>query len=117
MEEGWYELGEGVRASVQRYVTLKEGEMCFETHDKFYDVQYVVEGQEFIGVRSRTGLVIKNAYDEENDITFYEEPELSGRVLLAAGEYVILGPEDAHKPRCLAGENMPVVKVVAKVPV
>lgn len=117
MPEGWYELGEGVRASVQRYVTREAEELSFETHEKFYDVQYVVEGREFMGVSGRTGLLAKSEYDEENDITFYEEPELSGRVLLEAGDYIVLGPEDAHKPRCLAGEAMPVVKVVVKVPV
>lgn len=117
MPEGWYELGEGVRASVQRYVTREAVELSFETHEKFYDVQYVVEGKEFMGVSGRKGLVAKTEYDAENDITFYEEPELSGRVLLEAGDYIVLGPEDAHKPRCLAGEATAVVKVVVKVPV
>lgn len=117
LPEGWYELGEGVRASVQRYVSMEKETLSFETHDKFYDVQYVVEGREFVGVCSRKGLVVKKEYDEENDITFYEEPELSGWVLLEAGEYVVLSPEDVHKPRCLAGEAMPVVKIVVKVPV
>lgn len=117
LAEGWYELGEGVRASVQRYVSMAEEALRFESHERFYDVQYVVEGREFIGVCSRRGLEILDAYDEENDVTFYEEPELSGRVLLEAGDYVVLGPDDVHKPRCLAGEAMPVVKIVVKVPV
>lgn len=117
MEEGWYELGEGVRASVQRYVSMKEEELSFETHEKFYDVQYMAKGREFVGICSRKELKAKKAYDEENDITFYEEPKLSGRVLLEAGDYVVLGPDDAHKPRCMAEEAMPVVKVVVKVPV
>lgn len=117
MPEGWYELGEGVRASVQRYESMEAETLRFETHEKFYDVQYVVEGREFIGVCSRRGLVALGEYDEKNDITFYEEPKLSGRVLLEAGDYVVLGPEDAHKPRCVAGEDMSIVKIVVKVPV
>lgn len=117
LAEGWYELGDGVRASVQRYVSRPEEELRFESHEKFYDVQYVVEGREFIGVCSRKGLVALDEYDAENDVTFYQEPVLSGRVLLEAGDYVVLGPEDAHKPRCMAGEATAVVKVVVKVPV
>lgn len=117
LPEGWYELGEGVRASVQRYETKAAEELRFETHEKFYDVQYVVEGREFMGVCTRRGLAEAVPYDEENDITFYEDPALDGRVLLEAGDYIVLGPEDAHKPRCLAGEKMAVVKIVVKVPV
>lgn len=117
LSSGWYDLGEGVRASVQRYVTSPAEELSFETHEHFYDVQYVVEGQEYMGVASRDGLKVKTPYDADNDVTFYEDPDLPGQVLLRKGEYIILAPEDAHKPRCAAGEPAPVVKIVVKVPV
>ena len=114
---GWIELDNGVRASVQHYTTMVAETLDFETHEKFFDVQYLIEGVELIGVVGREGLVEKTPYDSTNDITFYEEPVLSGAVLLRAGDYVILAPEDAHKPRCLAGAAMPVRKIVVKVPV
>lgn len=117
LPEGWIELDNGVRASVQHYTTMAAETLDFETHEKFFDVQYLIEGVELIGVVGREGLVEKTPYDTANDITFYEEPVLSGAVLLRAGDYVILAPEDAHKPRCLAGEAMPVKKIVLKVPV
>ena len=47
---GWIELGEGVRASVQRYTSFKWDENRFETHEKYFDVQYVIEGMETCGV-------------------------------------------------------------------
>lgn len=117
LPEGWIELDNGVRASVQHYTTMAAETLDFETHEKFFDVQYLIEGVELIGVVGREGLVEKTPYDTTNDVTFYEEPVLSGAVLLRAGDYVILAPEDAHKPRCLAGEAMPVKKIVLKVPV
>lgn len=117
LPEGWIELDNGVRASVQHYTTMDAATLDFETHEKFFDVQYLIEGVELIGVVGREGLVEKTPYDSTNDVTFYEEPVLSGAVLLRAGDYVILAPEDAHKPRCLAGEAMPVKKIVLKVPV
>ncbi len=116
LPEGWIELGKGVRASVQHYLTMDEKTLAFETHERFFDVQYLVEGTEYIGVCTRQGLSVKTPYDAKNDITFYEEPALSGRVLLCAGDWVILAPEDAHKPRCAAGKPMPVKKIVIKVP-
>lgn len=117
LPEGWVELGEGVRASVQHYSTSPEQELSFETHERFFDVQYLAEGLEFVGVCTREGLNVKVPYDEGNDVTFYQDPLLAGRVLLRAGDYVVLAPEDAHKPRCAAQAPMAVIKIVVKVPV
>lgn len=76
-----------------------------------------MEGLEFIGVCGRNGLAATGAYDKDQDVTFYKEPEFSGQVLLRKDDYVVLSPEDAHKPRCLVGAAMPVTKIVVKVPV
>ena len=117
LPEGWIELGDGVRASVQHYSTMDAKTLDFETHEKYFDVQYLVEGEELLGVCSRKGLTEKIPYAQENDVTFYHEPALSGSVLLYGGDYVVFAPEDAHKPRCAAGAAMPVKKIVIKVPV
>ena len=117
LPEGWIDLTDGVRASVQHYTTMDAATLDFETHEKFFDVQYLIEGDELIGVVDRKDLVEKIPYSVDNDVTFYEDPALSGAVLLQAGDFVVLTPEDAHKPRCLAGETMPVKKIVLKVPV
>ena len=117
LPEGWIELENGVRASVQHYATMAAEALNFETHEKYFDVQYLIEGVELVGVAGREGLVEKAPYAAENDITFYNDPALSGAVLLRAGDYVVLAPEDAHKPRCAAGASMPVKKIVLKVPV
>lgn len=117
LPERWIELGNGVRASVQRYTTQPEETLRFETHEKFFDVQYLVAGEERIGVAARDGLEVQTPYDVENDVTFYQEPAESDSVLLHAGEYAVFAPQDAHKPRCAAGKPMPVQKIVVKVPV
>jgi len=117
LAEGWYELGDGVRASVQRYTTFPAAELDFETHIDYFDVQYMVSGQEMIGVVSAQGLETKIPYDKNNDIQFYHEPAFSGAVFMRAGDYIVLAPEDAHKPRCAAGAPMAVNKIVVKVPV
>ena len=115
---GWIELGEGVRASVQRYDSFGWDENRFETHEKYFDVQYVIEGMEYCGVCKREELgPVAVAYDEANDIEFYEEPIHSGKVFLNAGDFIVLAPEDAHKPRCAVDKPMPIQKIVVKVPV
>lgn len=115
---GWIELEEGVRASIQRYDSFRWNENRFETHERYFDVQYVIEGMELCGVCNRSELGdIAVPYNQENDITFYEEPKHFGTVFLNAGDFIVLGPEDAHKPRCAVSESIPIKKVVIKVPV
>ena len=38
---GWIELEEGVRASIQRYTSFAWDANRFETHEKYFDVQYL----------------------------------------------------------------------------
>ena len=41
---GSYPICEGVTANVQEYTTFPASEGSFETHDKFFDIQYVISG-------------------------------------------------------------------------
>lgn len=109
-------LADQVIANVQEYTTILPETGSFETHEKFFDIQYVVSGKEQFGVCKRDGLVVKTR-DEANDLIFYEEPKLSGTVLLEEGDLIIVAPEDAHKPRCQADGPCEVKKVVVKVAV
>lgn len=89
----------------------------FESHDRFFDIQFMVEGEELFGYVPRD-LVSSEPYDAQNDMTFHAEPEnplAASYILLKKGDLAIVPPEDAHKPRCAAGEPKPVVKIVVKV--
>ncbi len=114
---GTIELGEDVRALVQSYETKDEKDAFFESHELFFDIQFVAEGREYCGICSRSGLAVRTPYNEDNDITFYEDPPLSGKVLMSEGSFILLSPEDVHKPCLTAGEKCKVKKIVIKVPV
>ena len=107
-------MGNTVVANVQEYTTIPASEGAFETHEKYFDIQYVISGKEQFGGCKRDGLSVKERI-EENDLIFYEEPDLSGTVLLEEGDLIIVAPEDAHKPRCQADGPCQVKKVVVKV--
>ena len=113
---GSYPICDGVTANVQEYDTFPASEGSFETHDAYFDIQYVISGKEQFGYCKREGLVLKQDVPE-NDVKFYEEPALSGSVLLLPGDLIVVAPEDAHKPRCAAGAPEFVRKVVVKVKV
>ena len=101
-------------ANVQEYTTFPASQGSFETHEKYFDIQYMVSGREQFGVCKRDGLVEKER-NEAGDLIFYEEPEFSGSVFLEEGDLIVVAPEDAHKPRCQAGGPCAVKKVVVKV--
>ncbi|MCI9106536.1 MAG: DUF386 domain-containing protein [Lachnospiraceae bacterium] len=109
-------LGDTVVANIQEYTTIKPEEGSFETHEKFFDIQYVVSGKEQFGLCKRDGLIVKKRIPE-NDLIFYEEPAFCGTVFLQQGDLIVVAPEDAHKPRCQADGPEPVKKVVVKVAV
>lgn len=117
LEVGAYELGQGVVANIQHYTTVSSETVKFETHDRFFDIQFVISGQENFEVANRADLEASTEYDAEKDMTFYKDPQEKSVLLLKAGDFVAVAPEDAHKPRCNAGGSNAVKKVVVKVPV
>lgn len=107
--------GKNVFANVQEYTSMPWEECAFEAHDRYFDIQYVVSGREIFGYAKRESLKEKAPYDPEKDLVFFEEPEGCGQILLEAGDLAVVPPEDAHKPRCMAGERCRVKKIVVKV--
>lgn len=117
LADGKYAIsGHDVFADVQTYETEPAQKRKFEAHNKFFDIQYMAEGEEFFGVCSREGLKLKDAHPER-DVEFYEDPEDCSMVLLKKGEFIVVAPEEAHKPRCAVNIPAKVKKVVIKVKV
>jgi YhcH/YjgK/YiaL family protein len=117
LAEGKYKIqGDDVVADVQSYTTEPAEKRRFEAHDKYFDIQYMVEGDEFFGVCHREGLTVCES-KPQNDVCFFDEPEESGMVLLKEGDFIVVEPEEAHKPRCAVGAPAKVKKVVIKVKV
>ena len=109
-------MGDDVVADVQTYTTQYASERRFETHDQHFDIQYIAEGEEFFGVCSREGLALLESRPER-DAEFWADPEGSNysMVLLHEGEFIVVAPEEAHKPRCAVGKPARVRKVVIKI--
>ena len=103
-------------ANVQEYDTVAASEKQLEAHRGYYDVQFVVSGQELLQYAQLNGLPECQPFDEENDFGLYETPEQCTNVVLRAGDLAVLAPEDAHKPGCTLGsEPCHVRKIVVKV--
>jgi biofilm protein TabA len=107
--------GDRIFAEIQEYTTKDPKDCRFETHRKYYDIQYVAEGEEFFGYIPLSELEEDTGYDETRDLEFYKEPENPGWIHLRKGDFAIVSPEDGHKPRCIGDAPCKVKKIVVKV--
>jgi len=89
-------------------------EKKFEAHDKFFDIQYLIEGVEFFGICDREGLKVKEAKPDK-DVLFFETPDTYGHVILHPNEFIVVAPEDAHMPGCCMDKPASAKKAVIKV--
>lgn len=113
---GRYELdGDNIFYMVQSYDTDPDKTIS-EAHKKYIDIQYMVEGEEIIGVADISSEKELTEAKEENDVWFYNcktEP-----LTLSAGKYMVLYPNDLHCPGVATnGTALTCRKVVVKVKV
>lgn len=104
--------GDRIYASVMREPGRGQAAARFETHRRYIDIQYIVEGADLMGwvdARGLTGL----GYDTDKDLEFHEgRPELW--IPVPAGTFTVFFPEDAHAPMA---STVPMLKIVVKVAV
>jgi YhcH/YjgK/YiaL family protein len=100
--DGRHELeGEDLYASLSTYETGEPGEKNFEAHRRYIDIQAVLSGREVLHWAPLAGLRPRGGYSEAEDIAMYEDPPARDvAVPLAPGTFVVLFPQDAHKPGC-----------------
>ena len=107
--------GDDVFANVQEYDTVPAAEKQMEAHRCYYDVQFVVAGEEVMEYAPLEGLAEAQPFDEESDFGLYFAPERLSSIVLSAGDVAVLAPEDAHKPGCALIAPSRVRKIVVKV--
>jgi len=115
LEDGKIEIdGTEMWANLQTYQTKSNAH--FEAHRKYIDLQYVIQGQEFIGVCDYSKCNEYTPYDETNDIEFLNCESSDGETM-TTGDFLVLYPTDAHKPSISLDKNNPttVRKLVIKI--
>lgn len=94
---GRQDLSDDVFAIVSDYETKSLEEARFESHKQYIDLQYVVSGEEVIGLTNDTTIRVETPYSEADDIMFYDFD--GGQSLPALpSNYFIFFPDDKHKP-------------------
>lgn len=115
LEKGRYELeGSDLFASVDEYVTKDEPDTRLEAHRKYADIQYIISGDEIMGIVPLGKTSETASYNAEKDVVFLES-EKEKLLHATPGRYFIFFPEDAHRPGIKVVGQEPVKKVVIKV--
>jgi len=116
VEPGIHKIdGDEVFANVQIYDTKPWDQGFFEAHNKYLDIQYVHSGEEIVTVAPRADVTIKEDHFDEGDYCKFEDSVRGTDYVLGAGDFMILYPEDAHRPQILSGKSTKVKKFVMKI--
>ncbi|MBD3350703.1 MAG: DUF386 family protein [Candidatus Lokiarchaeota archaeon] len=124
---GVHNLDFDVRIIVETYKPVPIGSKDFETHRRYIDIQYLVEGIEWLFWTKPLNLAVTKPYNEKKDIEFFgcADPfDKASCIRLENDVFVALWPGDWHMPSIaptLDGEQIEtveaVLKFVAKIPV
>ncbi len=114
-EPGKHEIdGENLFFFVNQYETKDSDAVKYETHVKYIDVQYVIEGEELIGIAPPVGAVEVVPYSGENDIAFVKT-DIGIQYLATPAEFFVFFPGEPHQPGVKNGFSQPVRKIVFKI--
>jgi len=115
LEPGRYVVdGSNLYFVINHYFPKDKEQVRFEAHQDYIDIQYVFEGEEYMGL----GLIDNSkeviAFDQEKDIAFFE---VSDPVYYKATpeRFFIFFPGELHQPGVKTYQNLMVKKIVIKV--
>ena len=113
---GKYEVeGENLFYIVDEYETKPVEEGRFEIHRKYLDIQYIISGEERIGVAPLEGLIEETPYDGKQDLAFYKYEPAMSKLVLKQGMFAIFWPNEPHMPGRSIDKAGTVKKIVIKV--
>lgn len=116
--EGRYRLGQSrIHALVMRCATVDPARAQFESHRRFVDLHYTMDGGEVIEWAPRDSLEDSGPYHSRRDVQIHQPGSVRGRVVMTAGYFALITPIEAHRPKVRAAGFGHVAKLVLKIPV
>ena len=113
LETGRFELkGDNLYVNYVDMNYRSIADALIETHRDYIDIQIPVDTMEEMGWKPAADLQFqKNEYDEENDISFFQD-QSDSMFCVNPGQFVIFFPEDAHLPAIGSGcQKKKIIKV------
>jgi YhcH/YjgK/YiaL family protein len=115
LEPGKYTIeGDDAFALCMEYETKDRAECLLENHRTYIDIQYIIGGEECIGILLFNGQAAHIPYDATKDIAFYDSnPDFN--IKLVSKHFAIFFTDDLHMPCIKSEARSKVKKVVLKI--
>lgn len=117
MKEGKHLIEEDrLFISIEDTTTRDISTIKAEAHKNYADIHMLVSGEERFGVAiesSRNTLSVE--YNPENDLMFYDEVEDEKFIDMREGDFIVVFPEDIHRPRIAIDKPVKVRKAIVKI--
>lgn len=97
------------------YNTKPTEECKIESHRKYIDIQIMISGEEGMDFIDISRLTLKEKYDEQKDVMFWNESDRMNKTTLVVGDCIVLYPEIAHRGAQNIQGTKHVLKIVGKV--
>lgn len=115
LETGMHEVeGNEIFFNLIEYETKMAEERFWESHKKYLDLHYILEGTEFVAHELFDRMIIKQDYDEQDDY-YLLDGKVQSKVRLEQGDFMILYPSDVHMTGIKVVDSVKVRKVVFKI--
>lgn len=114
LPKGKYPIdGDNVYATITEDPSKDFEKTNWESHRKYIDLQYIISGEEVMGISPVSKATVTKEYDEKKDLANYSaEGKLQHSV---PGTFFLFFPTDAHRPNITPGGNKVVKKLVIKI--
>ncbi|MEQ3308601.1 YhcH/YjgK/YiaL family protein [Fusobacterium varium] len=107
--------GDNVYFNVQENLMTREiSETCFESHQKYIDIQLIIDGEEKFGYSARKVLKERNNYDSEKDYD-HLDGEIEVICKMTKDRFILFFPLEPHMPCLKVGEKKRIKKAVYKI--
>jgi YhcH/YjgK/YiaL family protein len=100
--------GDDLFVILMEYETKSPSDCVMENHKKYVDIQFMVRGEEFIGITTYNGQVPTTPYDETKEAAFYQK-DYQSLIRLQQNHFAVFFPHDLHMP-CIKIENTEIVR-------
>ena len=107
--------GEAVFALAMKAPARSLAEAKFESHREYLDIQFLLSGEEMIGLLPIGQLAEAAPYDAVKDLILYGTPARFHELRVPPGHFAVFFPEEGHMPMCRVGAPGELHKVVVKV--
>uniref|UniRef100_UPI0032172F64 YhcH/YjgK/YiaL family protein n=1 Tax=uncultured Draconibacterium sp. TaxID=1573823 RepID=UPI0032172F64 len=99
--------------AIDEYQSKDKSQTKYEAHKKYIDIQYIISGEEQIGLCTRNKASVSEGYNPETDLEFFKYDE-GEYIKVTPANFVIFFPDDLHRPCIKLNQSVAVKKMVVK---